>query len=199
MRNIKISAMKPLKNRKWKVVSSEYIAREGDWFTVRRECVEMPNGTRIPSWYVFEFPNWINVIATTTDGKFVMISQYRHGIGRTSYELCAGVVDATDASPMDAARRELLEETGYGGGEWSEYMVLSPNPTNHNNLSYTFLAEGVERIADQHTESTEDIEIHILSADEMRELLTGGEIIQALHAAPLWKYFAERHFPISAK
>ncbi len=185
--------IKPLKNRKWKVVSSEYIAREGDWFTVRRECVELPDGTRVPNWYIFEFPTWINIIAVTREGEFVMINQYRHGIGLTMWELCAGVVDAADASPLAGAQRELLEETGFGGGRWSEFMCLSPNPTNHNNLCYTFLAENVERIDAPHTEPSEDIEVSLMSADDVRQLLETGGIIQALHAAPLWKYFAEKH------
>ncbi len=184
--------MKPPKERKWRVVSSEYIAREGDWFTVRRECVELPNGNRVPKWYVFEFPDWVNVIARTRDGRFVFESQYRHGLGRTSYELCAGVIDPTDASPLDAAKRELREETGYGGGEWRHFMTLSPNPTNHNNLSHTFVADGVELLDEQHAEPSEDIEVHLLTPAEVRGLLDAGEIVQALHAAPLWRYLAEQ-------
>jgi ADP-ribose pyrophosphatase len=83
-----------------------------------------------------------------------------------------------------------MEETGYGGGEWRQFMVTSPNPTNHNNLTYTFLALGVERIDEQSTESGEDIEVHLMSRDEVRELLDNDEIIQCLHSAPLWRYFA---------
>lgn len=184
--------MEPLKNRKWEVLESTYLAKEGDWYTVRKEHVRLPSGVEIPAWYIFEFPDWVNVIATTKSGEFVLISQYRHAVGETHYELCAGVVDPTDASPLEAARRELLEETGFGGGEWTEYMCLSPNPTNHTNRSYTFLAEGVERIDGGHQEQTEDIQTHLFTRAELRSLLDNGEIIQALHAAPLWKYFAEK-------
>ncbi len=181
--------MEKLENRKWKVLSSEYLAHE-PWFTVRREKVQLPNGNIVPSWYVFEFPTWIDVIAVTRDGHFVMISQYRHALGETHYELPAGVCDPTDASPETAARRELLEETGYGNGNWSLFMTVSPNPTNHTNKSYTYLATDVEKVSPQHTEPTEDIRIHLLTESEVRELLDSGEIVQALHAAPLWKYFA---------
>ena len=72
-----------LENRKWTVLESQYIAREGDWFTVRREKVSLPNGFVIPSWYIFEFPNWVNIIAITEDNQFVIIDQYRHAIGQT--------------------------------------------------------------------------------------------------------------------
>ncbi len=174
----------------WKVLKSEYIAREGDWFTVRREHVQLPSGAEIPTWYIFDFPCWINVIAITKDGRMVMESQYRHGIGETHFELCAGVVDPTDVSPLEAAKRELWEETGFVGGEWTEFMRLSPNPTNHSNYSYTFLAVGVERKDAGNQEQTEDIQTYLMTQDEVCELLEQGEIVQALHAAPLWKYFA---------
>ena len=182
--------MRKPENRKWKVVSSEYILREGAWCTVRRECVELPNGVRVPRWYIFEFPNWVNVIAVTREGNMVLISQYRHALGDTYYELPAGVIDATDVSPLEAAQRELLEETGFGGGTWSEFMRTSPNPTNHTNLQYTFLAEGVERISAQQPEPSEDIDVHIVPQAEVREMLEQGGFVQALHMAPLWRYFA---------
>ena len=183
--------VKPLKNRKWGVLSSEYLLREGAWCTVRRDKVQLPNGTILPEWYVLEFPSWANIIAVTKEGKMILVSQYRHGLGQTNYELCAGMVDPTDLSPMEGAKRELEEETGYGGGRWSLYMTLSANPSNHNNLNYTFLAEDVELVTERHPEESEDIEVHIFTKAEVRELLERGEMIQAMHAAPLWRYFAE--------
>ena len=183
--------IKPLKNRKWRILDSEYLLREGAWCTVRRDRVQLPSGVIIPHWYVYEFPNWANIIATTKDGKMVLISQYRHGLGQTHYELCAGLIDPTDDSPMSGAKRELEEETGFGGGCWSLYMTTSANPTNHNNLNYTFLAEGVEPVVERHPEESEDIEVHIFTKAEVRELLERGEVIQAMHAAPLWRYLAE--------
>ena len=181
--------IKKLENRKWRVLKSTPLLNLGPWLNVRQEVVELPNGTQIPAWFVMDFPNWINVIAITKDGDFVMIDQYRHALGETHYELVAGVVDEGE-TPLHAAMRELSEETGYEGGEWEAFMELSPNPTNHTNKSYTFLATGVEKVREPHQEPSEDIHVHILTRDEVYELLTSGEIIQALHAAPLWKYFA---------
>ena len=114
--------METPKNRNWKVLKSEYLSSQ-PWFTVRREEVELPNGNRIPEYYIFEYPEWINVIAITKEQKFVFVSQYRHGLGITAYELCAGVCEKEDASPLVSAQRELLEETGYGNGNrrQSEY------------------------------------------------------------------------------
>ena len=114
-------------HRKWKVLSREYLARE-PWFTVRRDRVELPDGRQIPGYYVFEYPAWVNVLARTADGLYLFVSQYRHGLGETHYELVAGVSEASDAGMEAAARRELAEETGYGGGCWRLYMTLSANP-----------------------------------------------------------------------
>ena len=181
--------LKKLENRKWRVLKSTPLLNLGPWLNVRQEVVELPNGTQIPAWFVMDFPNWVNVIAITKEGDFVMIDQYRHALGETHYELVAGVVDEGE-TPLQAAMRELSEETGYEGGEWQSFMQLSPNPTNHTNMSYTFLVTGVEKMREPHQEPSEDIHVHILTCDEVLQLLTSGEIIQALHAAPLWKYFA---------
>jgi len=178
------------KNRKWKVLSSEYLARK-PWYTVRHERVELPDGRIVPDYYVYEYPDWINVIATTRDGRFVMIDQYRHGLGETAYEIPAGVVEPTDASLLEAARRELAEETGYGGGEWRQLMAVAPNPATQNNRTYCFAAEGVERIGEQHLDASEDIRVHLLTRGEVLELLHTDRIQQALMAAPLWRYFWE--------
>ena len=127
------------KKRNWKVLTSEYLARK-PWFTVRHESIELPDGRLIPDYYVFEYPDWVNVIAITKEGKFVFIDQYRHGLGETDYEIPAGVAEPDDASMLAAAQRELAEETGYGGGQWRELMVVAPNPSTQNNLTYCYLA-----------------------------------------------------------
>ena len=84
----------------------------------------------------------------------------------------------------------MLEETGYGNGEWEELMILSPNPGTHTNLTYCYLARNVEPVAPRHLETTEDIAVELLSLDEVRALLDCNGVLQALHAAPLWKYMA---------
>ena len=174
------------KNRKWKVLTSEYLARK-PWFTVRHESLELPDGRRIPDYYVFEYPDWINVTAVTRDGRFVLIDQYRHGLGETSYEIPAGVTEPSDASPLDAAQRELMEETGYGGGQWRLLTTLSANPATQNNLTYCYLATGVEPLGEQRLDPTEDLRVHLLTREEVLELLRTDRIRQALMAAPLFR------------
>ena len=99
----------------------------------------------------------------------------------------------TRGTPVDGARRELLEETGFGGGEWELIATLSPNSSTSTNMCYCFVAHGVEiKDKEQHLDTTEDIAVHLVTRDELYRLLSDGEIKQAMMAAPLWKYFATK-------
>lgn len=176
---------------KWTVLESEYLHKR-PWLTVRRERVQLPNGNIVPEYYVLEYANWVNIIAITKEKKFILVEQYRHGIEKTCMEICAGVCEKEDASPLESAKRELLEETGYGNGTWSEFMCVAPNASATNNFSYCFIAEGVEKISEPTPEESEDLRVHLLSFEEVKALLQNGEILQATMAAPLWKYIAEK-------
>ncbi len=174
--------------KKWKVLKSEYLIKR-PWLTARRDEVELPDGRVNPEHYVLEYPDWINVIAITKDGMFVMVEQYRHGLQDVFTELVAGVIEPGE-EPLAAAKRELLEETGYAGGEWKLFSVISQNPSTSTNLTHCFIAKGVEKVAGQNLDSTEDINVQLLSEREVRKMLDTDQIKQALMAAPLWKYFA---------
>ena len=174
--------------KKWTILSSEYIIRR-PWLTARRDVARLPDGRINNEYYVLEYPDWVNIIAITTSGEFVLERQYRHGLGNTCYELPCGVIEAGE-TPLEAAKRELLEETGYAGGTWQEWMTLSPNPATSNNLAHSFLAVGVTRVGEQHLDATEDIDVYLKSPEFVRELLVNNQILQALMAAPLWKYFS---------
>ncbi len=172
----------------WKVLESEYLIRR-PWLTVRRESLQLPNGGTVPEYYVMEYPDWVNVIAITEDGRMILERQYRHGIGRTSWEIPCGVLEPTDDSPLAGARRELLEETGYGGGEWSLLDTISANPSTTNNLTHCFLARGVKKIGEPHLDEGEVFDVRLFPVDEIPAMLLQSEFLQAMHLTPLWKFF----------
>lgn len=173
---------------RWKTLKSEYLIRR-PWLTARRDAVQLPNGEINDEFYVLEYPDWINVIAITPNGDFVFVRQYRYALDLDSVELCAGVIEPGE-TPEEGARRELLEETGYGGGTWQEIMIIGQNPSTCNNWTHCFLATGVEKLQNQQLDRTEDIEVVLLSRDEVRQMLNSGQLKQALMLAPLWRYFA---------
>ena len=173
--------------KKWKVLKSEYLFKR-PWLTARKDEVQLPDGRINPEYYILEYPDWVNIIAFTKDGQMILERQYRHGLGKTCYELPCGVVEAGEA-PLEAAKRELLEETGYAGGVWQEWMTLSPNASANSNLVHCFLARDVEKVAEQDLDPTEDIAVSLHSEAFVRDLLADNQVMQAQMAAPLWKYF----------
>lgn len=175
--------------KRWKILHTEYLIKR-PWLTARRDEVQLPDGRIIPEYYVLEYPEWVNVIAITHDGRYVMERQYRHACGRTCYELPCGVMEDGE-EPIETARRELLEETGYTGGEWRELMVLSANPSTMTNLTHCFLAVGVEKTHEQHLDPTEELTVHLLERHQVLQLLRRNEMLQSLMVAPLLKHFLD--------
>lgn len=175
---------------RWRTLSSTYLFQR-PWLTVRCQRMLLPTGREHPEYYILEYPTWVNIIALTPDDRMLLVRQYRPALDITRYELCAGVMDPSDASPLEAAQRELLEETGFGGGEWTKLMVVGPNPSAMNNVSISFLAHGVTKLCEPRLEETEDINVHLFSRDEVYNMLKVGQFAQALMVAPLWRYFAE--------
>ncbi len=174
---------------RWEVLESTYL-HQRPWLTVRQDRVRLSSGRTIDDYYVQEFPHWVNVLAITEERDVVLIRQYRHGLGEVSWELPAGVLDEEELLP-DGAKRELLEETGYSGGTWTPLMELSANPALQNNISYSFLAEGVSLSGTQRLDPTEEITVHLMPLDRLREIVFDGGMIQALHAAPILKYLLQ--------
>ncbi|TLU51590.1 MAG: NUDIX hydrolase, partial [Chlorobium sp.] len=82
-------------------------------------------------------------------------------------------------------------ETGFGGGLWCKWMELSANPALQNNITTTFLADGVELLREQQLDATEEISVHFVSLEELRAISLDGRMIQSLHVAPVLKYLYE--------
>jgi len=174
---------------KWTLLDSEYIIRR-PWATLRVDRLRMPNGNIKNEYYVLEYPTWVNMVALTERNTLLFVRQYRHGAGRVMVELPAGVVEDGE-TPEDAARRELLEETGYAFASIEPVCELFANPATSGNITHTFLLRGGRKVQEQDLDAGEDIEVVEMTIEEAKQFLFENKLGQALHSAALFYAFAE--------
>lgn len=173
--------------QKWKLLDSKYIIQR-PWATLRVDKLELPNGNIKDEYYVLEYPTWVNMIGITEDNTILFVRQYRHGANQIMVELPAGVVEEGE-EPEVAARRELLEETGYAFDSIEYICELFANPATSGNLTYTYLLRGGKKVQEQELDSSEDIEVVEMSIEQAKLFLFENKIGQALHSSALFYTF----------
>lgn len=169
---------------KWKVLASKYLVQR-PWATLRVDTLQMPNGNIKEEYYILEYPNWVNMIGITEDNTIILIKQYRHGAEEVLLELPAGVIEKGE-DPADAARREMLEETGYAFTQIEKIATLYANPATSGNQTFTYLLQQGRKVQEQDLDNSEDIEVVELSIEEAKQLLLGNKFGQALHSSALF-------------
>ncbi len=156
-------------NRFWKIVGSEP-GPELILFKTRFDRLENPRNGKILRAVVLEARDWVNVIALTPRERIVTVRQFRFGIRQLSLEIPAGLVDPGE-TPLQAAMRELAEETGYTAREWKPLGWSFANPAFLNNRVHNFLARNAERTASPHPEDGEDLEVAELTLAEIQQAM----------------------------
>jgi 8-oxo-dGTP pyrophosphatase MutT (NUDIX family) len=164
----------------WETISSEQIA-DCRVFSVNRNLA-VPGGEdeRAHNFYVLHPNNWVNVIPITENNEVVLIEQFRHGTGQLTLEIPGGMVDDSDVSPLHAASRELLEETGYQAQELIHIGRNHPNPALQSNACDTFLARNVKKIIEPSFNSNEYCEIRLTPIERIPLLIQSGRITHSL-------------------
>ncbi|MCC3160559.1 NUDIX hydrolase [Hymenobacter sp. 15J16-1T3B] len=159
----------------WQVLRSELVFNH-PWYRLRRDHVRLPSGQELDDYFVSVRPEAVLTFCLTADEQVVMVRQYKHGAADIFVELPGGVIDADETDPRAAARRELLEETGYAADELELLCDVTDNPTKDTNRIYFFLARNARRVAAQDLDATENIEVLTVPLAELAQWVLGGRI-----------------------
>ncbi len=171
-----------VKARKWKTLKTEAVYHTPIFDLHKRRAAHPKRGER--DFYLLEAVDWVNIIPLTPHREVVMIRQWRHGIADFTLEVPGGMVDATDESPMHAARREMIEETGFDSSKVIEIGKVHPNPAIQGNFCYSYLATGVHEVERPHLDgSAEETEVVLVPLAAIRKMIAEGHITHALTVA----------------
>jgi 8-oxo-dGTP pyrophosphatase MutT (NUDIX family) len=170
--------MEERKLEKWQVKDSRRVLNHR-WAKVRRDSCILPDGSEIDDYYYWEGGDFAQVFALTADSQVILVRQYKHGVKEIVLELPAGMTEATDASPLAAAQRELLEETGFEASRWQSLGVLHVSSAKATTRAYPFLTQIAQRRHSPRLDNEEDIQVILSPVPEVLDLIARGTIRDA--------------------
>ena len=173
----------------WEIVSSTK-DRSYRVFNLRTDLAISPRTGKEHHFFIIESTPWVNVIPLTPQNEVVLVKQYRHGTQNVTLEIPGGLVETSD-SPEGAAKRELMEETGYGASEIILLGAVHPSPAIQNNVCYTYLAKNVIPSGKQDQDDKEDIQVVLSPLAEIPDMIQKGEITHSLVLSAFYRYFME--------
>lgn len=177
----------------WEEIRTEHIVQD-EWIDFRRSAYRFPDGTVFEPFYSYSRRDYVVIVASDEDGNYLCVRQFRQGIGEVTTEFPAGGIERADGKEygtkqnpsasedaLEAARRELLEETGYVSNHWKHLITVPSNATIADNYAYIFAAENCKKAGGQHLDETEFLNVRKHSASEINELIGQGKFQQAVH------------------
>jgi 8-oxo-dGTP pyrophosphatase MutT (NUDIX family) len=154
------------------------------WLEVREQHVRLANGHEIDRFHLLQGPSWAAVLCLTDDQHVVLVRQYRHGLGGPSLELPAGVIEPREA-PIDAARRELREESGFVATSLEPLIEMTPEPARNTTRAHFFFARAAGTGGELALDSSEELEVLLVPVNEVFELIDQGQLVHAAHIAAI--------------
>jgi ADP-ribose pyrophosphatase len=160
--------------RVWETVSRKTILRHNKFLTVESHTVKLPDGQVISDWAWIIIPSAVIVLAATRDNRFLCFRQTKYAVEGTSLAPVGGMLEPGEA-PLHAAKRELLEETGYEAPEWVNLGSYILDPNRGIATMHLFLALQAEQVAQPENDDLEDQELLILTQEEIQNALNVGD------------------------
>lgn len=179
--------------RPWERTASD-VLHDYRIFRLRRDRCRSPRTGGEHDFYVLESPDWVNVVALTGADEVVLIRQYRFGVRAVTLEIPGGLGEPGE-DPIEAARRELLEETGFSCTRIEPLGRTHPNPAIQGNWCHTALATGCRKVAVPALDEREDIEVELRPVLEVPQLIASGAISHALVVVAFHHLFARHPSP----
>ncbi len=180
-------------NLEWEEISCEHIVKD-EWIDFRKSAYRFPDGRTFEPYYSYSRKDYVVIVATDEAGNYICVRQYRQGIKRVTTEFCAGGIERTDGmeygntesktgveNAVDAAKRELLEETGYVSDEWKFLLRVPSNATIADNFANIYVAKNCRKVSDQNLDETEYLNVHLHKREEIDKMIQSGEFAQAVH------------------
>ncbi len=169
------------------VLTKEQLEYTTKIFKLFKRDMNLLSENHAATFFTLEMPDWVNVIALTPDNNIILVEQYRYGIEEPTLELPGGIVD-NEETGVEAAVRELLEETGYKGDEVIDLGKISSNPAIQTNYTHSIVIKNCVKKAAQNLDENERINIHVISLEEYFAMIANGIIHHSLVVASTAKY-----------
>lgn len=168
--------------RPWKVLQQELLLRAAPWLQVYREQVQLPSERIIDDFYRVVLPDFAVAVPVTPAGEIVMVRGYKHGLGRSSLSVPAGLMHPGEP-PLEAAQRELREETGYEAAEWKPLGTFVVDGNRQCGTMHLFLARNARATTVPEQGDMEVLHTELLSRDQVLGALRSGEVATLAGAA----------------
>ncbi|MBI5684111.1 MAG: NUDIX hydrolase [Verrucomicrobia bacterium] len=159
----------------WEVLEDREVFTAPPWIKLSRQRIRLPDGREIDDFHYIHLTDYTLVVAQVPDGRFIMERQYKHGVGRVSLTPPAGGIAAGE-DPLRAAQRELLEETGYEADSWQHLGRFACNANYGCGNAHVFTCRDARKVAEPDSGDLEDMEIVLLTEEELRRAFHDGGI-----------------------
>jgi 8-oxo-dGTP pyrophosphatase MutT (NUDIX family) len=160
--------------RSWKTITRSTILSHNKFLNVENHVVQLPNGRIIDDWAWVITPDFVNVVPVTREGKILCFRQYKYAVGGITLAPVGGYIN-DDEDPVIAAKRELLEETGFQASEWVHLGDFNRMANRGGGIGYSYLALGVHHVTIPNSDDLEDQELLFLDQEAVKQALAQGE------------------------